>query len=148
MVEEGVEEALDVLGRLLVGKGERLLDDLVDGAVVVRAGGLDVEEEPLEEGALAGGDLDQPANELAPLAQVGIRRRPGALQHEAADKVRVPKRELLGDDAAAGEAGHVRGRISSVRSTLAASSAIASTVSGLSGIGVRPAPRLSKAVRR
>ena len=37
VLEERVEGALQILGRLLVGKREHLLDDLVDGPVVVRA---------------------------------------------------------------------------------------------------------------
>jgi hypothetical protein len=53
VAEEGVEEALQVLGGLFVGKPEHLLDDLVDGAVAVCPRGIDVEEEPLKERALA-----------------------------------------------------------------------------------------------
>jgi hypothetical protein len=148
VVQEGVEVALQVLGRLLVREGEHLLDELGDGAVVVRPGGVDVEEEPFEEGAFAGGDLDQPADEQDLGAKVGIRRRPGALQHQAADQLGVPEGQLLGDDAAAGEAGPWVEGTSSARRTAAASSAISSAETGRSGMAVRPAPRLSKAVRR
>jgi hypothetical protein len=75
----------------------------------VRPRRVDVEEEPFEERALARRDLGQPADEHAPRAQVGVRHRPGALQDEAADEVGVAERQLLGDDAAAGEAGDVGG---------------------------------------
>ena len=63
VVDEGIEVALQVLGVLFVREREHLLDDLVDGPVVVRPRGVDVEEEPLQERALAGGVLDQPSGE-------------------------------------------------------------------------------------
>ncbi len=66
VLDEGVEEPLQVLGRLLVGEGEHLLDDLLDGSVVVRPRRVDPHEEPLEERALARRDLDQPADEEEP----------------------------------------------------------------------------------
>ena len=58
-----VQEALQVLGRLLVRKGEHVVDERGDGPVLVRPGGVDVEVEALEEGARAGGDVDQPLHE-------------------------------------------------------------------------------------
>lgn len=88
-----------------MGEGEHLLDELVDGPVVVRPRRVDVEEEPLEEGALARRDLDQPPDEEQPRAEVGVHHRPGALEHEAAHELGVAERQLLRDDAAAGEAG-------------------------------------------
>jgi hypothetical protein len=44
-----------------------------------------------------------------PRAQIGVGHGPGALQDEAADEVGVAERQLLGDEAAAGEAGYVGG---------------------------------------
>jgi hypothetical protein len=93
----------------LWGEGEHLLDELVDGPVVVRPRRVDVEEEPLEERALARSDLDQPADEEQPRAQVGVHHRPRALQDEAADQLGVAERQLLRDDAAARKAGDVGG---------------------------------------
>src|SRR5829696_4600548 len=61
VVEERVEVGLEVFGRLLVGEGEHLLNERFDGPVVMRACGVDVKEETLEKGALARGDLDEPA---------------------------------------------------------------------------------------
>ena len=81
----------------------------VDGAVVVRPCGVDVDEQPLEERALAGCVLDQPLDEANPRAVVGVHRRPGALQHEAEHELWVVERQLLGNDAAAREAGDVGG---------------------------------------
>src|SRR5829696_2540766 len=40
--DEGLEEALEVLRRLFVREGEHLLDDLVDGPIVVSPRGVDV----------------------------------------------------------------------------------------------------------
>jgi hypothetical protein len=77
--EGGVEEVLQVLGRLLVGEGEHLLDDLVDRAVVVGPRRVVSQEERLEERALARCDLDEPADHAPPRAKVGVRRGPGAL---------------------------------------------------------------------
>ena len=113
-------------------------------------GGVDEEEEGLEEVPLARGGAGQPVDEASPTCAAATSiARPRALQDEAADQLRMPQRQLLADDAAAGEAGHVGGRDAQTRRrTAAASSAIASTVDGPSGIAVRPAPRLSKAVIR
>ncbi len=107
--DEGVDEPLQVLGRLLVGEGQHLLDELVDGPVVVCPRGVDPQEEVLEERALARRELDQPADEEEPRAGVGVQHRPGALEHEAAHELGVAERQLLRDDAAAGEAGDVGG---------------------------------------
>jgi len=60
----------------------------------------------------------------------------------------VAERQLLADDASPGEARRVGEGMSRARRTAAASSAIISTETGPSGIAVRAAPRLSKAVRR
>ena len=100
---------MKVLGRLLVGEGEHLFDELRDRPVVVRPCRVDVEEEPLEELAFAGRDVDQPVDEAAPRAEVRVHRRPRALQDETANAFGVAQRQLLGDDAAAREAGHVGG---------------------------------------
>ena len=63
MIEERVEVALQVLGPLFMREGEHFFDELGDGPVVVRPRGVDVEEEPLKERTLAGGELDKPARE-------------------------------------------------------------------------------------
>jgi hypothetical protein len=113
----------------------------------VRPRRVDVEEEPFEEGALAGGDLDQPADEEAPGAEVRVRYGPRALEDEAANELGVAERQLLGDDAAAREASDVGG--GHVEPTKDAGAvAISSTETRAPGMAVRPAPRLSKAVRR
>jgi hypothetical protein len=110
VIDEGVDIAVQVLGRLLVREGQYLLDELVDGAVVVRVSRVDPQEEALQEGTLARSDLDLPADGKEPGAEVGVHRRPGALQDQAADQVGVAQRQLLGDDASPGEPGHVGGR--------------------------------------
>jgi hypothetical protein len=46
VVEEGVQVALQVLGRLLVREGQHLLDELGDGPVVVGPGGVDARKNP------------------------------------------------------------------------------------------------------
>jgi hypothetical protein len=109
VVDQRVQEPLDVLGRLLVRERQHLADDRVDGAVVMGPRGVDVEEEGLEERALARRHLDQPVHESHPRAQVAVRRRPGALQDEAADQSGMAERQPLGDDAAAREARDVGG---------------------------------------
>ena len=73
-------------GSSACAEGQHPLDELGDGAVVVGPGGIDVEEEALQERPLAGGDLDQPADKQQPGAKVGIHHRPGALQHQAPDQ--------------------------------------------------------------
>ncbi len=71
MREARVDLRLKGLDGLLVGEGQRLLDDLVDGAVRVRARGVEPGEERLAEGALAGRHLGQPAPELDRGAEQG-----------------------------------------------------------------------------
>ena len=97
--DTGIDPALHGLGRHLVRERQRPLDDLLHQAVGVRAGGVDPQEEGLQEGALAGGGLRQPAKEVGRGAQVGVRAGIGADQHQAADQLGMPQRQLLGDDA-------------------------------------------------
>ncbi len=66
VLEEWAQVALQILGGLLVREGEHVVDERGDGPVLVRPRAVDVEEEPLEEGALAGGDVDQPLHEASP----------------------------------------------------------------------------------
>ena len=79
---------------------QRPLDDLLHQPVGVRAGGVDPQKERLQGGALAGRGLRQPAKEVGRGAQVGVGASPGADQHQAADQLGMPQRQLLGDDAA------------------------------------------------
>jgi hypothetical protein len=148
VIQEGVQEVLQVLGRLLVRKGQHLLEDLGDGAVVVRPRRVDPEVEPLQERAFAGGGLDQPVDEPAPRAKVGV----GTGQVLCGTRLRTSSgcrsasswpMMLPPENPATWAEG-----TSSARRTPAASSAMASTVTGPLGMAVRPAPRLSKAVRR
>jgi hypothetical protein len=71
MRETDLDLRLKGLDRLLVRKGQRLLDELVHRTVGVRAGRVKPREERLEEGALARRRLRQPAPEVAP-AQRGM----------------------------------------------------------------------------
>ena len=148
MREADVDLRLKGLDGLLVGEGQRLLDDLSHRAVRVRARRVDPREEGLEEVALAGRDLCKPAPEVELGAEEGVRASVGAHEDEAADELGVPKGQLLRDGASHREAGDVGARTSSARSSAAASSAIVVAERRPSGSGVRPAPRLSKAVRR
>lgn len=86
----------------LVREGQGLLDDLLHGAVVVRAPCVDPQVEPLEELPLARRRLGHPAPEGAHGGQVRVPPRPRAHEHEAADEPGVAQRQLLGDDAASG----------------------------------------------
>jgi hypothetical protein len=95
-----VDLRLKGLDGLPVGEGEGLLDDLGHRTVRVRARGIDPGEERLEEGALAGGRLWQPAPEVELGAPESVRASVGALEHEAADQLRVPEGQLLADGAA------------------------------------------------
>ena len=107
--DKRVDAALDGLGGRLVREGHHLLDDLLDRAVLVGAGGVDPHVERLEEGPLAGRDFRQPAPGSHRGAEERVRTGPGAHQDQAADERGVPEREFLRDGAAAGKAGHVRG---------------------------------------
>ncbi len=57
MRDADVDLRLKGLDGLLVGEGQRLLDDLFHRAIRMRARRVDPREESLEEGALAGRDL-------------------------------------------------------------------------------------------
>src|ERR687894_388844 len=52
--------------------GRIVVEERVDGPVVMSAWGVEVEEKTLEKGALAGGGLDEPADEEAPCAEVAV----------------------------------------------------------------------------
>src|SRR4051794_8264769 len=102
----------------------------------------------LEERPLARRDLEQPADEEQPRAQVGVHHRPGALQDEAAHQLRTAEPSSCETMLPPEKPATCAEDTSSARRTAAASSAIASTETGASGIAVRPATRLSNAVRR
>ena len=76
----------------------------------MRARRVDPREEALEEGALAGRDLYQPAPEVELGAEEGVRASVRAHEDEAADELGVPKGQLLGDGASHREAGDVGAR--------------------------------------
>jgi hypothetical protein len=71
---------------------------------------VDPREEGLEEGALAGRDLCQPAPEVELGAEEGVRASVRAHEDEAADELGVPKGQLLRDGASHREAGDVGAR--------------------------------------
>ena len=73
-------------------------------------GDIDPREEGLEEGALAGRDLCQPAPEVELGAEEGVRASVRAHEDEAADALGVPKSQLLRDSASHREAGDVGAR--------------------------------------
>ena len=101
--------ALGSSGPACVGT-PRLVDDRVDRAVVVGPRGVDRRgRSPRGTPARPGRLGSQRKNAHQP-AQVGVHPRQGALQHQAAHELGVPQCQLLADDAAAREAGHVRGR--------------------------------------
>ncbi len=71
---------------------------------------VDPREEALQEGALAGCDLYQPAPEVELGAPEGVRASIRAYEDEAADELGVPKGQLLRDGASHREAGDVGAR--------------------------------------
>ena len=131
-----------------MGEGQRLLDDLTHRAIRVRARRVDPREEGLEEGALAGRDLCQPAPEVELGAPEGVRASVGAHEDEAADELGVAKGQLLRDRASHREAGDVGARDLQRAQQRGGVVGHRGRREGPSGSGVRPAPRLSKAVRR
>src|SRR5215217_5174285 len=68
-------------------------------AIRVRVRSVDPQEERLEHGALAGGDLHEPVPELGHGAEVGVGTSPRTDEDKAADELRMPERQLLGDEA-------------------------------------------------
>src|ERR671915_222936 len=99
MREADVDLRLKGLDGLLVGEGQRLLDELTHRAVRVRARRVDPCEEALKEGALAGRDLCQPPPEVELGAPEGVRASVRADEDEAADDLGVSKGHLLRDGA-------------------------------------------------
>jgi hypothetical protein len=133
---------------LLVRKGERLLDDLLHRTVRVRTRRIHPGEERLEEGALArrtSGSQRQKlswerksASERAYVLTSTRLRTSSGWRSASSCAIALPIEKPA--TWAEGTA--------SARRTAAASSAIITTESGRSGIAVRPAPRLSKAIKR
>ena len=148
MREAGVDLRLEGLDGLLVGEGQRFGDELVHGAVGVRAWCVDPGEERLEEGALARRGLRQPAPELELGAKQGVGAGVGADEHEAADELRVAKRELLRDRASHREAGDVGGGHVECAQDRCGVVGHRRYRKRLVGRGERPTPRLSNAVTR
>jgi hypothetical protein len=107
---EGVQLPLEGIHGLGMGRGQGLGDEPLNGPVGMRLWRVDPQEEGLEGGTLARGDLHQPVPKLGHGAQVGIGASPGADQHQAADQLAVAQRQLLGDDAPAREAHDMGGR--------------------------------------
>src|SRR3712207_6424953 len=99
MPEADVDLRLKGLDGLLVGEGQRLLDELSHRAVCMRARCVYPREETLQEGTLARRDLYQPAPEVELGAPEGVRASVGAHEDEATDELGVPEGYLLGDGA-------------------------------------------------